>query len=78
MSKSKFIPLPEHPATVKCYICGKDKPTDTMLNIGNGQFRCTTHRTSTICKAMTSTHPDNVAKKRWKIDVRITGEIEEA
>jgi len=77
MSKSKFIPLPDHPAMVKCYVCGKDKPTDTMLNVGSGLFRCKSHKQSTILKATTCTHHDNVSKKRWKIDVRITGVIEE-
>ena len=51
MRKSKFIPLPEHPATVKCAVCGKEKPTETMLNIGNGVFRCKKHRASTVAKA---------------------------
>jgi len=87
MSRSKYIPLPDHPDTVKCAVCGKEKPTETMLNIGNGVFRCKKHRQSTVLKAGTivpkndmptpCTHPDNVSKKRWKIDVRITGEIEE-
>ncbi len=85
--KSKFIPLPEHPAMVKCAVCGKEKPTETMLNIGNGVFRCKKHRQSTVLKAGTivpkndmstpCTHDNNVVKKTWKIDVRITGIIEE-
>lgn len=77
MSRSKFIPLPEHPATVKCAVCGKEKPTDTMLNIGSGLFRCKSHKQSTILKATTWTHTDNVGKRTWKIDMRIQGTIEE-
>jgi hypothetical protein len=78
MSKSKFIPLSEHPAIVKCYVCGKEFPSADMLNIGNSTFRCKKHRQSTIMKASApSTHAGNVGKKTWKIDIRIQGTIEE-
>ena len=87
MARSKFIPLPDHPAMVKCAVtkCGRVRPIAEMLNLGNNIFACKTHRASTRMKGIPRqndmsppcTHPDNVSKKRWKIDARITGEIEE-
>jgi len=87
MSRSKYIPLPDHPDTVKCAVCGKEKPTETMLNIGNGVFRCKKHRQSTVLKAGTivpkndmstpCTHDDNVGKKTYKFNMTIQGTIEE-
>jgi hypothetical protein len=53
-------------------VCGKDRPTADMLNIGNGIFRCKNHRQSSVLKAAPST-----PKKVWKIDFHITGTIEE-
>jgi hypothetical protein len=52
--KSKFIPLPEHPATVKCAVtkCGKVRPIAEMLHIGNGIFACKEHRASTRMKGI--------------------------
>ena len=73
MSKSKFIPLPEHPAIVRCYICKREFPIVNMLNIGQGKFRCKTHRQSTILKATVPKVDTSVPKtntgRKWIITI---------
>jgi len=82
MPKSKFIPLPEHPAIVKCAVvkCGKERPIAEMLNLGNGIFACKTHRASTRMKGIPkqnvmstpSTHAENVSKRTYNVSMTIT------
>jgi hypothetical protein len=69
--------------SAKCRNCGKEKPLLKLKYLGGldelgYKYKCKSGR----CKpnkdmSPPCTHPDNVSKKRWKIDVRITGEIEE-
>ena len=70
--KKKFIELPQPPTSVTCHICHKEQPMDKLLNLGNGVFRCKSHRQATILKAGNSKinhETAQPAKRSWIITI---------